>query len=116
MDERIPVLLQLHSNIERYQITFYDCHGAYQKIIYGREESICFCTCSPCFRITVTPLTDGYTGSRYFFIDACCQSSVCLSFQFTPITPSPTTAINRFTLTDANYGLPIDGVLTFTGA
>ncbi len=111
------IVLRLHSNIARYELTLYGECERISKQIYGLQDCVCLCTRSPYLRILASPLTEGYTTKLYFWVDIRCQNALHLHFNFpSDATPPPTPTVNQFTLTDANYGLPIDGTLTFTQA
>ncbi len=112
---RKEILLRLRSNVSNYQITISDGCDSIQKQIAARQARLRLCACATCLRVVVRPLTGGYTGALYFWIDATCQTTFDLVFNFAASTPpTPTTALQRFTLTDGTYGLPIDGTLFFT--
>ncbi len=116
MEGRIPVLLLFSSNLTQYELTVYDgCH-AVKRRVNGREGCLRLCTRSPYLRVVATPRTAGYSTLLYFFVDTTCQKTVTLYFFFPaqPVTPTPPLVTNTFTLTDRNYGLPIDGTLFFT--
>ncbi len=107
------ISLYFNANIENYQITVYDGCNVLRKQISTRQAQLSLCAQSPCLRIVATPLTDGYSTILYFCIPTSCQPSFSLFCNFLTL-PSPSSALNRFTLTDANYNLPIDGTLFFT--
>ncbi len=110
------LLLSFFSNIEQYELTVYDGERVFRKRVDGGNGRLCLCPCSPCLRVIATPRQSGYTATLYFWVDARCQREVKLYFAFPQTTPPPTppVAVNTFTLTDRNYGLPIDGALLFT--
>ncbi len=109
-------ILRFQSNLEGYEVTVYDGCQRFTKRIFSRQDCLCLCTQAPCLRVVARPLESGYSTILYFWIDTSCSTIHNLYFSFPQDTPAPTppTALNTFTLTDANYGLPIDGALSFT--
>ncbi len=114
MATKRQVVLRLRSNIDRYQLTVYDGNCSIRRSIYERQECLCLRPCAPYLRIVASPRASGYTTTLYLWVDVTCKSVIDLSLQFPSAPVRPTGAIQRFTLRDANYGLPIDGVLLFT--
>ncbi len=106
------ILLHFSSNVERYRVRVYDGENVVAKEISARRDCLLVCTRSPCIRVVARSLTSGYATSLYFWLDVTRNRLISLYFNFQP-TSAPI-ALNRFTLTDANYGLPIDGTLLFT--
>ncbi len=105
------ILLCFNANIAGYRVIVYDGARIFQKTVYSKKERLCVCAPSPCLRVVARPLTGG--SLLYFWITTACNPVCSLYFNF-PQTPSPPLARNIFTLTDANYGLPVDGALLFT--
>ncbi len=105
------VLIRVSSNLSAYQISVSDGCSALQKRITGRRDCLCVCTDSPYLQIIAS------SGSNllYFWLDTTCKSTFDLYFNFPSGGTTPPTSLNAFTLTDENYGLPIDGSLLFVG-
>lgn len=111
----MKIFLHLSSNIEEYEITVQaGCQQIVQRVT-NRQICLSIDTCPPCLRLIARPLIGGYSTILYHWITPTCTNIVhlYLAFPANPITP-PVGAINTFTLTDATYGMPIDGSLTFT--
>ncbi len=117
MNGKQPILLRLRSNIEQYEITVYDgCGGAIRKRIASRRACLCIRACAPCLRVVATPLVVGYSTIVYTWANAACGGVADVYLKFpADVTSSPQPALQTFTLTDANYGLPISGSLQFIG-
>ncbi len=115
MSAQTPVLLLFDSNIKQYELHIYDGEKRVRKQVRGGKGCLCLCPASPCLRIIASPRASGYTTTLYLWVDTRCQNLVNLYLSFPQTTvPTPTPAVNTFTLTDRNYGLPIDGTLFFT--
>ncbi len=103
------ILLRVNSNIERYQVCVDDGCGRFLEPITTRRACLCVCVRSPSVRVVLR----GGNESRYFLLDASKRRVFDLFARFAE-TPAPTPPVNTFTLTDAIYGLPIDGILLFS--
>ncbi len=114
MRPKNSVLLLFSSNLAQYDLTVYDGCSTIQKRVNGRQGCLCLCPRSPCLRVVATPREAGYSTLLYFWVSTC-RKTVDLYFSFPADSPSGS-ARNVFTLTDRNYGLPIDGSLLFTQA
>ncbi len=113
------LFLRFCANIDSYLLTLSDGKTNFRLPVYDRKACVRVCTRSPRLQIIATPLTNGYSTRLYFHVDTACKTVFRLYFQFpqdapSPTPPAPPTARNAFTLTDANYGMPIDGTLLFT--
>ncbi len=106
--------LTLQANIERYEVTVCDGENVWKKRVSTRRDCLCVCTRSPCLRVVCRSLTGGYSSSLFFWLDVRCEDFYSLYLSF-PQNSTPSAALNRFTLTDSTYGLPIDGSLFFRG-
>ncbi len=106
--------LHLNSNIAEYEITLQcSCQQIIQRVS-NRQICISTHTCPPCTRLIARPITSGYSTILYYYIPKTCSNTVHLYLAFPADIISPDGALNTFTLTDSVYGLPIDGILTFT--
>ncbi len=113
MRPQMPVLLRFRANVTQYEVTVYDGCDVIRKRVNGNQGCLCLYPRSPCLRIVATPRVTWYSAILYFFVDVTCQKTVSLYLAF-PEEATPPLAVNAFTLTDRNYGLPIDGSLLFT--
>ncbi len=110
----MDICLHVSSNIEEYEITIQAGCQQLQKRVANRQICISLHTCPPCLRLVARPLTDGYSTILYHWITPTCSNTLSLFLAFPADAVTPTEALNTFTLTDATYGMPIDGILTFT--
>ncbi len=116
MGEYKKILLRLKSNIDNYELSIAGCCDSLQKRIFSRDTVLCVCTDCPRLRLIATPLNSAYNTRLFFSIDLSCGCVFDFYFRFSlEGAPTPTAAVQTFTLTDANYGLPIDGSLQFVG-
>ncbi len=115
MDTPKQLFLQLEANISAYEITIYDGERQLRQAIYHQKTCLCLWAYTSCLRIVLRPLINGYSAKLYYYINTDCKNFFALRFSF-PQNATPSGAVNTFTLTDRNYGLPIDGRLLFTQA
>ncbi len=108
------ICLRLNANVARYRVTVYDGCERYTQTVYNGQDCLCLCASGRHLRVAATSLTEGYAATTYAWVDTSCRCAANLYFNFPPSAGAPTTALNTFTLTDRNYGLPIDGSLLFT--
>ncbi len=108
-----PLLLRFHANVENYEVTVYSGCEVHRKRVFAREGCLCLHNPAPCVRVVASPLQNGYSAKLYYWLDTTCTPLHCLYFAFPQEVTPPPFAVNTFTLTDATYGLPIDGALLF---
>ncbi len=113
MVEPRRIVLRCNSNVEQYDLSIYDGKNCLRKRVFARQACLCFCAYAPCLKIVATARVNGVLTSLYFWVDRSCSEEISLYFNF-PQVPTSGGSLNGFTLTDATYGLPIDGTLIFT--
>ncbi len=112
-----PLAFRFHSNLEEYEVVVYDGENAYRKRVFGGQGCLCLRPRSPCVRVVASPRENGYATTLYFWVDVRCKNRIDLYFSFPSSSQPPTPpVVNDFTLTDRNYGLPVDGTLLFAQA
>ncbi len=105
------VLFKISSNVENYRIIFYLNGETICFHVRGKNKCIYLDPCPRMLKVVAIPESNGYCEPLYFFLTLPTCNIVPLNLVFVGTTPS--LSINIFTLTDRNYGLPIDGTLTF---
>ncbi len=111
------IFLHFCANVTNYEVIIKTEKCVFRKVINGNSETMRIRSSAPILRVTARPLGGGYSSIRYFRLLTKCQSFFDLSFNFSRATSkpiAPDSTLNLFTLTDATYGLPIDGALIFT--
>ncbi len=108
--------LQLFANLSAYEVTIYDETQCFRQNVNTPSTCIRFYSHAPRVHVIARPRVNGYTATLYFHLNTACNNCFSLSFSFPPDLPSTGTSLNTFTLTDRNYGLPIDGTLFFQGS
>ncbi len=106
------VCIRISSNINRYRVEISDGtrRGSYNSNF--NNTCIEFETYFNQLQVILTPLQSGYRGRLYYTISTKCDS--CISANFIRLNDNtPTEPTNRFRLIDANYDLPVGGILTF---
>ncbi len=109
MDYNI-IRLNLRSNLTRYNISIYCNDERYSQIIYGQHSTLCLKTKSKHVLVILSPLDDGYYDKLYVKINTLrCEQTISHNF----LKRSIQEKVYRFSLSDANYGLKLDGFLNF---
>ncbi len=101
------IYLHFSSNVDRYRVFLANPQGSRYMDIEGSRR-ITVITHFPILQISAIPLTAG-SSRIYYTIDARCNECVSLFFRFFE-ERQPATRYT-FYLTDAIYGMPIDGML-----
>ncbi len=106
------VLFKISSNVDRYKITF---HFGKERVCFnvmGKTKCLHLEPCPRCLKLLAEPKSEGYGEPLYFSLRLPLRGTVPINLDFIGGVPLP--SVNVFALTDRNYGLPIDGTLTFT--
>ncbi len=105
--------VRLKSNVQRYKIAYYDGCIWREIMVSSRDQWICMCTFEEVLRILASPLSNEYNTKLHYKLDLRCKNRFELYFAFSMQNPTDSTKVYNFTLTDRNYGLPIEGKLHF---
>ncbi len=101
--------ITFYANVYPIKVKIFTNNCYFSKTITAKDNCLCLRR-GNIIRIIVYPLNSGYTGKLYI------QEFVCndniLTFKFSK--QKVFNNIYKFTLTDLNYGLNINGTLNFT--
>ncbi len=105
------IYLRLSSNVSSYKVSFYGKRGRLCFNVTRNPLELCINTTSRYLQVEAVPKTDGYDENLCFTLDTLSCNCYELTLNFNPM--QPPTALKTFTLSDRNYGLKIDGILSF---
>ncbi len=112
MNNQRSVLLCFSSNIDQYNIQISDGCRCASVNVNCAQQCIRFYTNKRMVQIVATPMTAGFDGRISLNFDTCQKCKYCSYLQF-PRETAPEEGTYTFVLTDATYGLPINGNLQF---
>ncbi len=107
------VVLQLNSNLNKYEITIFDGDCRIKKTFINYSNCLFFTAKSSKILVAIKPLVSGYIDSKFMSLNLTCKTQFTLDFTFAKRLVR-SDAYYIFTLQDANYGLKLNGVLHFT--